>query len=307
MLGFWAVLAIVIVAIIAMGMTTSSSGSRGTQITESGGDNMQVYLDETLSMDGVEDIELEMSAARTTLRHAENNEFRVVQKGENIPDEFVLTVDKSGGTIKLRTKGKGLRIGFFSMFLDPLPKESYVDIYIPAGYDKDLDMRLSAGDLEIAGDYALDDLEIHVSAGGLYSSSSISAKEADLSVSAGDLDLDILKAGNFKFSTSAGSLTIGELTGSGKINASAGEINLKKVAIADRLEIGASAGSIRVGLAGDPSLDFTAKTTAGSVTTYFGADSSGVGSSISRKIGDGPYKTLSVSTSAGSVEIVKAD
>jgi lia operon protein LiaG len=181
-----------------------------------------------------------------------------------------------------------------------------VDIYIPAAYAEDLNVTLSAGDLTIDDGYSLKNLEIRVSAGDFSSAGKLTAKTAALTVSAGDLKLGSLAADTYQLTTSAGALRIDALTGSGKVKTSAGEIVLNKVDIVDSLEIGASAGSITVVLLGDPSLDFSAKTSAGSVTTYFGANSSGLGKTISQQVGDAPYKKLSITTSAGSVDIVRA-
>jgi hypothetical protein len=308
-IGFWIILALVIIAVIIIGIARpiQSSLATGEQQTETGGTSMQTYLDETLPLDGVTTIDLRMSVAETTIHHAEGDQFRVVQRGRNLSDKQLLEITSERDTIEVRSTGSGQHFNFWGLFLDPLPKESYVDIYIPAAYADDLNVTLSAGDLDIADAYSLKNLEIHVSAGDLSSNGKLAAKNAELSASAGDLKLDSLTADTYQFTTSAGALHIGALTGSGKVKASAGEIVLDKVDIAESLDISASAGSITVGLTGDPSLDFSARTTAGSFTTYFGENSFGLGKSISQKVGDAPYKELSVSASAGSVDIVRAE
>jgi hypothetical protein len=309
LIGFWVVLALVIIAVIIVGIVapTRYAAAAEVQQNETGGSTMQTYLDETLPLDGINTIDLHTNVSQTTIHHAEGDQFRVVQRGRNISDNFLLDVTNKSGAITVRSKGNGRRISFFNFILDPLPKESYVDIYIPAAYAENLNVTLSAGDLDIDDAYSLNNLEIHVSAGDLSSDGYLTAQTAALTVSAGDLELDALNAGTYQLNTSAGALRIGALTGSGKVKTSAGEIVLDKVEIADTLDISASAGSITVGLLGDPSLDFSAKTSAGSVTTYFGANSSGLGKTISQQVGNAPYKKLSVSASAGSVNIVRAD
>jgi lia operon protein LiaG len=306
LIGFWTVLALVIITVIVVGIARPRASS-GEQQNETGGSSMQTYLDETLPLDGVKTIDLRMSAAKTTIHHAEGGQFRVVQRGRDLPDKQFLEITNGSDAIQVLSKGGSSRFNFFNLFLDPLPKESYVDIYIPAAYAEDLNVSLSAGNLNIDNAYSLNNLEIHVSAGDLSSDGKLAAKNAELSVSAGGLTLDSLRADRYQLTTSAGGLHIGALTGSGKVKSSAGEIVLDTVDIADTLDISASAGSITVGLLGNPSLDFSAKTTAGSVATYFGANSSGVGKSVSQKVGEAPYKKLTVSTSAGSVDIVRAD
>jgi len=112
-----------------------------------------------------------------------------------------------------------------------------------------------------------------------------------------------LTAGRFELRTSAGSLAIDELTGSGSVSASAGDINIRSLEIAEYMDISTSAGTIRAALAGDPSLDFTSRMSAGSLRTYFDVPA---GRQVDTKIGDGPYKRLDVSASAGTIVITRA-
>lgn len=307
---FWSSLAIIILSMLIGGLIFGSSakvrqnGMPASTPVATEDDNMTVYLDETISMDGIDMIQLNPAAGEMTVRHSEDGNFRIVQRGSNLDERFLVTVSNSGSEIRVQPAARSGISGWFGV---SWPKENYIDVYIPSGYSRELGIKLSAGDLRIRDAFELSGMDIHVSAGKLVSDAALSAAKAELNVSAGGLDMASLQSGNYKLRTSAGKLKIADLKGSGEISSSAGAIELPRVEIADKLSIHSSAGSIKLGLAGDPSLDFTARSSAGSVKTYFGAEASGAGGKVSRQVGDPPYKILEVSSSAGSIRIEKAE
>ncbi|MDR2933382.1 MAG: DUF4097 domain-containing protein [Oscillospiraceae bacterium] len=301
LIAVWAVIALIIIGIIIVGFSLYTLPG----VTREGQTMSDIYIDETLPINDIDTIQLHMSAATVTVRHAESGDFRIVQSGRNIEDNHIIDVKKSGSTIEVTPKGSR-RIQLFSFSL-PNNSDNVIDVYIPAEYAKDVKIKLSAGDLDIIDAYTLDGFDVTVSAGDFNSTALIQSKESQIKLSAGNLELSQLECDDFDVSTSAGKLVIHALSGSGKASASAGEVRLESVEIADSLTVRSSAGSVKIGIAGDPGLDYRISASAGSIETYF-ADVSGFarGKNASGKVGDGPYKNIDISSSAGSIKIDRA-
>lgn len=307
MICMWSVIAVIIVGVIITGLSFygfSITGRRSTSSIVYSDDGVVNYsdedgvvVDEQVSMDNISSLKLDMSAGNVTICYSDDDSLRVVQYGKNIPEQQILEVSKSGSTARVKSKG-GIQI--FSWGINTT---NNIDIYIPEDYSGDLHVGLSAGDLNITDDFSVDDLEIKVSAGSFNGDSQLSAKYADVSLSAGGLDLTDLIADSYSISASAGSIRIKNLTGSGKVSSSAGKIRIDSVDITDKINLKSSAGSIEIALAGNPSLDYDISVSAGSISTYFDNSKE---KNITGKYGNGDYKKLEASSSAGSITITEA-
>ncbi|MDL2233208.1 DUF4097 domain-containing protein [Ruminococcaceae bacterium OttesenSCG-928-L11] len=267
-------------------------------------DSLTVYFDQTFDFDDIRDIYLSAGVTEMTVYPSEDGKLRVVQTGRNISERYLITVTKSGSGFDivpaLENQG-GMQFGS-----TPWDMKNYVDVYLPATFTGKLKARTSAGSMCIEGAYTVDDLELRVSAGDLVCNGILTAKEADLHTSAGSLEVKTLNAETFEADTSAGSIEIGSLSGSGKLSSSAGDIDVDSLTIDDSLTLKTSAGSISVGIAGDPDIELNGKLSAGSIRTYFSSGSDIVKGRISVTTGDGPYKKIEANTSAGDIHIRKA-
>lgn len=302
---FWIILGLIILGIMVAGFAGVSFYSANPVVSEGVTENMAV-VDQTLPIDGIKDMNISISASRTTVQHSENSDFRIVQTGHNVPDKMKLEVYKEGSTIRVVPAGANMAkpSNWFNLSFS---FDSQVTIYIPADYSENLSLKVSAGNMKIQDDLSLAQLTINMSAGDLSSDAKISADEAKLTMSAGGLDLEHLSAKEYKIGSSAGKVAIESLIGGGKISASAGSVALDSVEITGDTKITSSAGSIHMKLAGDPGLDFKGVTSAGSLRTYFDTAEKRTNSSLTCTVGSAPYHKLQVSSSAGSVDIQKAN
>ncbi|MCL2055771.1 MAG: DUF4097 domain-containing protein [Oscillospiraceae bacterium] len=306
----WVALGLVIIGIITYGITGRRStlfriaaggaavGAVAAGVTDnSSGGNIDITS--RLPLEPNDSLDLNFSIGEITVSHSDDNQIHVTQRAKNIRESQILELTRSGSTVSVRPKG-----GDISWFgLNNVKNE--VDVRIPAVFSGDLRISLSAGKLDILDGFSTDRLELSVSAGSLRSDSALTSKEAELTVSAGGIDLRSLQTDHFSLSTSAGELKIRGLTGSGRVRTSAGRVIAERLELTGDIDISTSAGSVTIGLAGDPGLEYELKASAGAIRTYFGASTSGSSKTVSGTYGNAPYYSLKAETSAGSVSINK--
>ena len=280
----------------------------------------ETVLDISADASKTENLKISIPAGDVSIYHSNDNSIRLVQKGQNIPENLILDITQHGSTLEIKAPDTLFRLNFVNHIFKNIV--NHVEIYIPKDYSGKLDIYAASGSMDVHDDFSVssfyanlsagkltlagitaDTVNIKLSAGSFTGESKISAKKAEISSSAGKLSLETLEADDFDLYSSAGSINVSTLIGSGKVSSSAGKITLENVTINEKLKVTSSAGSVRIELAKNTDIEYNIKSSAGRVNTFFGNTDS---KNMSGTYGNAPYKKLEISSSAGSVTITEA-
>lgn len=242
-----AILAIVVGGLVVVGTVASAvvstAAAASTQTST-----------RTLPVDGVEDLDLDLAAGDLRVEFADVQDAQLEVTSSYGADRWTLRRDGS----ELVVASPDWRTGWFGNWFG---SNGTAVLRLPqqlAGLDADLDV--SAGDLDVAGDFA--DLELTVGAGRLEVRGSADDLSAD--ISAGRADLDIADARSADLHVSAGQL-VTTLTGRQPeeitLDVSAGALELAVPQGEYRVTSDVSAGSFDNRIGSTPSASSTVDVT----------------------------------------------
>lgn len=305
MIVTWSLVALLIVAALIGGIAYRSGGIRlissepltYTVFQTGGYEDRELLLDKTISAEGIEAVRIVLGSDDVNVLPSTDGKFHVLQYGLNLPADRIITVNQSGSSLTVKRQETGW--GGFRIF-GAINNHSWVEVYIPAAYNKYLDLGLSSGKMEIETDLSLERLTTHLSSGSVQFHGPVKAGTADLSVSSGNMEVQGLDCTDFVLRVSSGGMKLRQLTGSGSASVTSGSLKVENYTILDHLDAKVSSGSMKFSLAGDPSLQFAGWKNSGDLKTYFKTyRQSDRDRFLSATVGDGPYKTINASVSSG--------
>lgn len=262
--------------------------------------SMQLVVDETIPIQGIDEIDLRFSADECNFYVTSDDKIGIKHHVRGIPSGRYAKIDTGGGVLTVSTTPSSV-FGFSFGFTN----RSIIDIYLPEAYKDALGVDLKSGTIRFDGDLDLNELSVHISSGTIRSEHSMKAQNLDVTVTSGSVKITGgIEAENYNLKTSSGTITIGDrLVGSGSVNVTSGSIKLAGVDITEDLSVKASSGTINIGIAGNPSLRYSGRRSSGTVRAYFNLIDNGT--TFSGTVGEGPYKNLDVSVTSGTIRITQ--
>lgn len=198
---------------------------------------------QSVSVDGVEELDLEVSASDVTVQFAAVDEAQLQVEGNRSGD---WTLRRDGSAVIVRGP-EGLFGDWFGggLFGNWASDDEKVVLTLPEELQDakiDADLSLSAGSLDVDG--AFGDVDVEVGAGRLFVNGSANSVDVDMSAGRADIDVDGVQEADF--SVSAGHVAA-ELTGTApeevSINVSAGSLDLTLPDVSYAVQQEVSAGS----------------------------------------------------------------
>lgn len=301
---FFLLMMAVLTAFLAW-MLYQGRGARAIWETKAGSGFYQAGLVNTRSMAAAEISAVNVEHYNSDVYFIQGEDSQIVLKeyvagqAEAVPP---VTVSMANGTLRLvvepMTANHGIAFGMASF-------RRYLEIYLPKDWNGSLETEGSSGsvygemDLNLtkcsikttsgavrAKTLRADTIRLETSSGKvavetLAAQESISIKatsgavqvfdctgDADISTSSGRISVD-QAAGNLRLSASSGQIQAGNLTGGAQVNTSSGAVRLRFATLTGDVEIKCSSGSISCELPRDAEFSFQAKTSSGSIKTYF--------------------------------------
>lgn len=300
MIVVWSVIAVGLAGLLIYGIST---GQGVQNIFSIGGFNMspsKVQKEESVSIDGINKISLDFSSSDIEIIPTDEADLKVIQKADNKlkeNDKFVITKNENTIEVKKNRWNIGFNIFNFSF-------GEKIEVYIPKSYNKDLDAKLSSGNMIMNSDITLNNINYKQSSGNFQGRSNITANQITLKSSSGNINIDGLFVKSYDISQTSGNTEIKSLSGSGEIQGVSGNIKVNYKDISDYTDVKITSGNVKITLPKEMSFNFEGHSTSGNINSDFDMNYKDKrGSSGVAKVGDGPYKKISANTVSGNISI----
>lgn len=229
---------VVIVGLIGVLVYTLVTG--GADSFEEGMTQKRLINTQTVSMEGVNEIDIEGYNCSVVFKKSDNNEMTINEYGSKQYKTSFVTADSSGDVMKIEAEKRTGRSWF--VFGN---NYRYMEIFLPEGYQGGFDINTSSGDINVKMSLVCSEFTINTSSGYVYLEG-VNAKDISINTQSGDItSSDILSCTKFDASTSSGYLYLGKLTAeSGQIHTSSGDVNVDVLSGVD--EINTSSGYVKI-------------------------------------------------------------
>jgi len=298
----WSIVAIGFTALLVYGIS-NQNGVNGIfdSYNNSMNSDMTVQKDENVDVNNIKNINVNFSSSNVIIKTTDESNIRIIQKSSRTltnDEKFQIIKKDSDVTIKRGNSKK-----FFNIFSFGNMQE-IIEVYVPKDYNANMDIETSSGNIEFDADIKLSNVNCKTSSGCLVSKSNINATDINLEVSSGDISLGTLITNNYNVEASSGNIKINSLAGSGKLDTSSGNIKVQYKDIAEYSEANASSGNIDLVIPEGLSFDFSGECSSGRVNSNYDLNyKNKKQNEATVKMGSGPYKKISASTSSGNINI----
>jgi lia operon protein LiaG len=196
---------------------------------------------------------------------------------------------KAAQEVKLATKSHQNTVDVYIEYptLFPTPTRLYLDVYLPADYEKDLDIQITTGGVKMDS-MTLTDFTLNTTTGGLKVEELV-AEEVNVRTTTGGVHFDTLDAdqlsvngstsgvscnvctvGSTQIKTSTGSIKVSEGTGNFDLQASTGSVRLRVPELQENnIRLKTTTGSVTLQIPQDAGLSLYAENTTGSIKADF--------------------------------------
>lgn len=280
-ISIWIIIALLLSAALVYGIVYGRSNGSMFNFVAFNFGPLKTQKEETLSLENCDEIKLDFSSEDIIIHTTDDSKLKVVQKSskklkEN--EKFTTSTDNNTISIEKAKSIRNINIMFFGY------NRRLIELYIPKSYVKNLDIILSSGDVVFDSDVNLNVLKYHQSSG--------------------DLKADNLKVNSYNIRTSSGDIIINNLSGSGEVLVSSGDIKIAYKDINEYTKVTATSGDIKLTIPSNSSFEFHGQCTSGDINSNFQLNYENKrGNKANAKVGNGPYKKIDVNTSSGDIKI----
>lgn len=244
---------------------------------------------------------LDYSGSNIEIKTTEDSKLKVVQTAYNkINDSEKFIIDKSGDKINIK---RGTERRNFNLFNFKFHEKIY--LYIPKDYEKDLIIEGSSGNVKFLSAMKLNQLKYTWHSGNVESDYSIETNKASFDASSGNIRFEKLKTNYYDIVISSGNIQINSISGSGKVQATSGNIKVQYDDIKEYSSVEARSGNIHLGVPEGLNFEFNGRCSSGNINSNFNMNKDSDGKTASAKVGNRPYKKIDAKVSSGNINIVK--
>lgn len=293
-----AMLVVVIILLIAVLVRGTKYGAdfmiiRGSE---------KVQKQETVDMENCSKINLlDYSGSNIEIQTTEASKLKVVQTAYNkINDNEKFTIDKNGDEINIKGDINRRSFNLFNFKFN-----EKIHLYIPKSYEKDLIIEGSSGNIKFLSAIKLNQLKYTGHSGNVESNYGIETNKSSFAVSSGNIRFEKLKTNSYDIGTSSGNIQINSISGSGKVQATSGNIKIQYDGIKEYSSVEARSGNIHLSVPEDLSFEFNGSCSSGNINSNFDINKDRDAKTASAKVGNGPYKKIEAKVSSGNINIVK--
>lgn len=241
------------------------------------------------------------SGSNIEIQTTEASKLKVVQTAYNkINDNEKFTIDKNGDEINIKGEANQKKFNFFNFKFN-----EKIYLYIPKNYDKDLSIENSSGNIKFLSAVKLNDLKYTGHSGNVEGNYEIQTNEISFHVSSGNIRFQKLKTNSYDIVSSSGNIQVDSISGSGKVQATSGNIKVQYDDIKEYSSVEASSGNIHLNVPEGLSFEFNGNCSSGNIHSNFDINKDREAKTASAKVGNGPYKKIDAKVSSGNINIVK--
>lgn len=268
-----------------------------------------IQKEEKINVADIKKISLEFKSSDLNVFFTEENDVRVVQYSyKKLEEDQLFQVDRTSSNITIQENRKPQ----FHIFYIGVMEQIAYDVYIPKTYEKDLEIKLVSGDVEVNENLKFENLTISSTSGDI-KMANIEAKNIKIESTSGDIKLQDLTENNLELKTVSGDIKVDSAKGKIGIKTTSGTIEIKR--IEGNVELNSISGDIKSDdfkLVGDSRV----KTTSGDVRMYLNQESNckiktkSVSGDVtlpngSNIMGVEPYAELYIETVSGDIRLEK--
>lgn len=244
---------------------------------------------------------LDYSGSNIEIQATEASKLKVVQTAYNkINDSEKFIIDKSGNEINIKCDANRRS---FQLFNFKFNEKIY--LYIPKSYVKDLNIEGSSGNIKFLSAIKLNQLKYKGHSGNVEGNYEIETNEISFDVSSGNIKFEKLKTNSYDIGSSSGNIQINSISGSGKVQATSGNIKIQYDDIKEYSSVEASSGNIHLNVPEGLSFEFNGSCSSGDIHSNFDMNKDNDGKTASVKVGNGPYKKIDAKVNSGNINIAK--
>lgn len=300
-IAMWSLVALGLTAILILGITNSNGINGVFNLTNIIDSNIAVQKDENLEIKSVNKIIVDFSSSDIIVKVTDEDNMRIVQKSSKTlkdDEKFQVIQGNNQITIEKRKFGNLSNTWSFGNF------KEVIEIYLPKKYNSDLDIETSSGDIKFDSDIILSNANFSASSGDIVSKYNLEVKDFNIETSSGDISIETLTAPTYKIKATSGDIKINSLSGSGQVDTSSGDIKVEYKDIEEYSEVTATSGDVKLTIQKGMSLEFKGKCSSGDINSNLDLNYKDENHhEATARIGNGPYKKISVNTSSGDISI----
>jgi lia operon protein LiaG len=300
-IAIWAVIAVILTALlvyfICNGHSYNIFNFRGYS------NNFQVQKQQSVGINNCDKISLDFSSGDISFKTTDDSKLKVIERANSkLSDNEKFTVERDGNCISIKDDSiMSTSLNIFGFGYGA--KEIEVDI--PKNYNKDMDVATKSGDIRFNSDVTLNNLQCEQSSGD-FNSENITANNISINSKSGDLRTKMLDTKGYNVQTSSGDIDINELSGSGQIEASSGDITINYEDIGDYSNVNDRSGDIKLSTPKSLSYEFNGKCSSGEINCNFDLNYKNKrGNEANGQVGTAPFKKITAETSSGDIRIDK--
>ncbi len=301
MIIIWSFIAIFLTSLLVYGIRTGKGAGDFFIDFKGNGISTKLQKEESVYIEDCDKIYLDLSSEDVVISSTEEDKLKVIESSSGtLEEKEKFTLTKEGNTISIRKGNPNTVFNIFSF--GHINRK--IEVFIPKGYGKDLEVKLSSGNINISNDITLRDVIMSQSSGNFNSRSSITANSISLRASSGNIKANNLLVKAYELDTTSGNIDIAALSGSGQIEVTSGNIAVGYKEIDESSKVKASSGNISLTVPQGLSFEFQGKCTSGDINSSFDLSYKNKrGNDATVKVGNGPYKKLSAQTTSGNIKL----
>lgn len=288
----WAALAIFLTGALIFGISEGGiSWSR----------EMAVQKQETIALDGIQNIRMDFSSENISITPTDDNQITVVEtSNKSLREREKFSAASEGGTLTISQGQDRIFTGIFGMSMN-----RKVELFIPRSYAGSMGLDLNSGNIVISGVLTLKSFTSSLDSGNFEAGSILAAEDAVITTDSGNVKIGSLAARSYKLRVASGNIRIADLSGSGEIKGTSGNIRIDSLSITGYADVKTTSGNIELVLPGDMSFEFEGYTASGNINTDFGIMYESDKKHASGKVGSEPFMKLSAEVTSGNINITR--
>lgn len=278
LITIWSAILIALIAVLIYFM--KSYGDTGAFSIKGG--NTEIQKQENISLNKCSKISVDFSSSNIIVNSSNDDKLKVVQESSHkISKLRQFVIQKNGNEILIK------RNGLFIFNILNFNFNEKLEIYIPKKYAKDLSVKTSSGEVQFYGN-------------------GLAVNEAYIKSTSGDIKIRNLKCKDYNIKAVSGNINADNIEGSGNINTTSGNIDVRYSEICKYSYLKATSGNVNIKIPKKISFEFYGKSTSGDVNSNFYFDNKNDRKHEAySKIGNGNYKSINVDITSGSINALR--
>lgn len=227
-------------------------------------ESLNITTEKTIDLNNINDINFNLDVDDITFMDSSDEKIKIVEKcNKELSENERLQIKHQNNKIDIYRNSK-LNINR----LDKSFRRELI-VYLPKSYNKNINVKLSVGDLDFTSDLNLNTLKIYLTTGDIDIDNNIKCKSFILEGNTGDASINSLSSNEYGISFNTGNIEISSLSGKGYINTTTGDLRCNIFDITGNSDFSSSVGDITLNLKKEPNFKINASCDIGDIKTDF--------------------------------------